>query len=363
VVALAADVREVLADHHSFTVALYEPKMAAITGPFILGLDDTALYRHDHAALRAAIRESDLPGVSETVLAAARKRVAAADGGQIDVVAGLADPAIDEVIANYFGTPGPDTCTQLRWARNLFQEIFINVGNRSGVRNRALADAAEMRPHLDALIAARKRAMESGASVPDDVLTRLLTSQPGGLHDIAIRHNLIGLIVGWIPTVSKAFALAIEELLHRPAQLESAQKAAHEGDRELVGAHVFEALRFRPQNWALLRKCAADRVVAAGTDREARLRAGATVVAGTESAMFDPQAVTAPREFRLDRAPGEYLHFGHGLHTCFGQDINRVQLPALATALLERSRIQRAPGRLGKLRWQGPYPCGLRVSL
>ena len=49
-----ADVREVLADHHAFTVARYAPTMEAITGPFILGLDDTPLYRHDDAALRAA---------------------------------------------------------------------------------------------------------------------------------------------------------------------------------------------------------------------------------------------------------------------------------------------------------------------
>ena len=364
IVTRAADVREILGDHDDFTVELYEPKMAAITGPFILGLDDTALYRHDHGALRAAVRPEDLPAVGEAMLAGARQCVAAAASGRIDVVAELADPAIDGVIAGYFGTPGPDIATQLRWARSLFHEIFINVGNRPAVRERALADAAQMRPHLDALIAARKGAIESGADLPDDVLTRLLRMQrQDGLHDIAIRHNLIGLIVGWIPTVSKAFALAIEELLNRPAELEGAQRAARAGDRELVGTYIFEALRFRPQNWALLRKCAADHTVAAGTRRETRIRAGATVVAATQSAMFDESAVGTPQRFRLDRPPSDYLHFGHGLHTCFGQQINCVQLPALATALLEGPRVQRVPGEAGKLRWRGPYPSGLGVSL
>ncbi|HEV2773725.1 MAG TPA: hypothetical protein VGV57_13035 [Thermoleophilaceae bacterium] len=50
-----ADVREVLADHHAFTVARYAPKMEAIAGPFLLELDDTPLYRHDDAALRACL--------------------------------------------------------------------------------------------------------------------------------------------------------------------------------------------------------------------------------------------------------------------------------------------------------------------
>lgn len=363
IVTLAEDVREVLSDHTNFTVALYEPKMVAITGPFILGLDDTPLYRHDHAALRAAIRPDDLPGLERLVLDAARERVGAA-GGRIDVVAELADPVVDHAIDEYFGSPGPDAATQLRWARNLFEDIFINVRNEEPAHERALADAAEMRPHIDGLIAARKGAIEQGLDVPDDVLTRLLRAQgPDALDDLAIRHNLIGLITGWIPTVSKAFALAVEELLHRPAQLTTAQQAARDGDTDAVAAHVFEAMRFRPQNWGLLRKCPSDRVVAAGTERETTIRAGATVVVATQSAMNDERAVPAPDEFRLDRSWGEYLHFGHGLHTCFGEAINRVQLPALATALLEGPQIRRAGGDAGELRWSGPFPSGLAVEL
>jgi len=305
----------------------------------------------------------DLPAIEQLVLTAARERVAGADG-RIDVVSELTDPVVDHAITEYFGTPGPDTATQLRWARSLFDDIFINVRNQAKVHDQALADAAEMRPHIDGLVAARKAAIEQGQEVPDDVLTRLLRAQgPGALDDLAIRHNLIGLITGWIPTVSKAFALAVEELLSRPDQLASAQRAARDGDTALVAAHVFEAMRFRPQNWGLLRKCAADRVIAAGTDRETVIHAGATVVAATQSAMNDERTVPAPDEFRLDRAWSEYMHFGHGLHTCFGEAINRVQLPALATALLEGPEIRRAPGDAGELRWDGPFPSGLSVAL
>jgi cytochrome P450 len=359
----ADDVREVLADHEHFTVAHYEPKMVEITGPFVLGLDDTALYRHDDAALNAAIRRGDMPQIAEATLAAGRARMVAAAGG-IDVVAGFADPAIDQVIAGYFGTPGPDTATQLRWARNLFEHIFLNVGDKPAVRARALDDAGQMRPHLDALIAARRAAIEAGDEVPDDVLTRLLQHRPddGGLHDIAIRHNLIGLIAGWIPTVSKAFAVAVEELLGRPAELERAQQAARDGDRQRVGAYVFEALRFRPQTWALLRICGKTKTVAPGTDRATEIRQGSKLLVATQSAMFDERAVSAPREFRVDRPWSDYLHFGHGLHTCFGLEINRVHIPALATALLEGPRIRRAPDRSGRLKYSGPYPSSLRVT-
>src|SRR3954454_7902973 len=353
----ANDVHAVLRDHEHFTVSHYEPKMAAVSGPFILGLDDTPLYRRDHAALRAAIRAEDVPQIGAATLAAARERVAAA-GSQIDVVAQLADPVIDRVMSEYFGTPGPDTAMQLGWARDIFQDVFLNIANAPAVHERALAAGAEMRPHLDRLIAERRAALEAGRDVPDDVLTRLLRHRPedGGLHDIGIRHNFIGLIAGWIPTVSKAFAMVVEELLRRPRELAAAQQAARNGDEALVAAYVFEALRFRPQTWALLRICGADQTIAPGTRRATRIREGGRVLVATQSAMFDPRAVEAPEQFRVDRPWSTYLHFGDGLHTCFGLQINRVHLPALATALLEGPPIARLPGHAGRLRTAGPYP-------
>jgi cytochrome P450 len=360
----ADDVRAVLRDHEHFTVSHYGPKMTAASGPFILGLDATELYRRDHAALRAAIRAEDVPALADATLSAARERVAAA-GPRIDVVSQLADPVIDAVMSTYLGTPGPDTATQLRWARNIFQDVFLNVANGAAVHDRALADASDMREHLDRLVAERRAQIEGGEPFPDDVLSRLLRAAPadGGLHDIAIRHNFIGLIAGWIPTVTKAFALVVEELLRRPRELAGAQRAARDGDQALVAAYVFEALRFRPQTWALLRICGAEQTIAPGTRRATTIRAGARVLVATQSAMFDPRAVEAPGRFRVDRPWSTYLHFGDGLHTCFGLEINRVHLPALATALLEGAPIARLSGADGALRNEGPYPSSLGVSL
>ena len=121
-------------------------------------------------------------------------------------------------------------------------------------------------------------------------------------------------------------------------------------------------MRFRPQNWSVLRKCAADRKIAAGTDRETTIEAGAVVVAATLSAMHDERAVDAPEEFRPGRPWDQYMHFGHGLHECFGEQINRVQLPALAMALFERGDVSRAPGDAGEVKWRGDFPSGLRVA-
>ncbi len=365
IVALAEDVREVLGDPKRFTVGLYAPKMEAVTGPFILGVDDTPLYHHDHAAMDRAVRREDMALLGDAMLGYARELVAAArPSGEIDVVGELADPALIRSIDAYFGTPGPDAETQARWARNIFWELFINVTDLAETRERALADAAAWRVHLDGLIDARKQTLARGEDVPDDVLTRLLRFQSEGepnLHDIAIRHNILGNITGWIPTISNAFARIVEELLEREDELERAQEAARAGDRDLVGAYCFEASRFRPQNFALLRFVPKDTVIAAGTDRETKVKAGSTVFAATLSAMHDERAIEDPDDFRVDRPWSDYMLFGYGMHTCYGQQIVRAQLPAMAQALFEGPPIRRAEGRTGKLRFEGPFPSGLTV--
>jgi cytochrome P450 len=365
IVALHEDVVEVLGDPARFTAHLYGPKMEAVTGPFILGVDDVPLYHHDHAAMDRAVTRDDLPRLAERMYETAQELVAACRGdGEIDVVSQLADPAIDSGIGAYFGTPGPDPETHARWARSVFAELFINVGNLPTVRERALAAAAEWRPHLDGLIVARKQQLAAGEDVPDDVLTRLLRYQGEGepnFHDVAIRHNILGNVTGWIPTISNAFARIMDELLDREDELQRAQRAARDGDRKRVAAYCFEASRFNPQNFALLRYVPKDTVIAAGTDRETKVKAGSTVFAATLSAMHDERAIDDPGAFRTDRPWSDYLLFGHGMHTCYGQQIVRAQLPAMAHALWEGPRLKRARGRHGRLRFEGAFPSGLTV--
>jgi cytochrome P450 len=275
----------------------------------------------------------------------------------------LADPTIDAVMSAYFGTPGPGGDAQLRWARDIFDHVFLNVSGKQAVRERALVAAEEMRPHLDAQIAHRRSRLEAGHAEPDDALTRLLRASIDGegLRDIAIRHNLIGLIAGWIPTVSKAFTCAVAEILSRPEVLAGARAAARSTDHETIWRYLLEALRFRPQTWALLRTCTSDHTVAADTRRATRFHGGARVLIATQSAMFDERRITDPETFRIDRPLDSYLHFGHGLHTCFGLAINSVQLPAMAVALFEGPPITLPEPSRGIV-YDRSYPASLTVE-
>jgi hypothetical protein len=44
------------------------------------------------------------------------------------------------------------------------------------------------------------------------------------------------------------------------------------------------------------------------------------------------------------------------MHTCFGHQINLVQLPETAAAILRMNNLRRASGNEGKITYDGPFP-------
>jgi cytochrome P450 len=143
--------------------------------------------------------------------------------------------------------------------------------------------------------------------------------------------------------------------------LQEAQEAARSDNDALLAQYVFEALRFNPNNPGLFRIAAEDYTVAKDKMHATTIPRGTTVVAATQSAMFDDRIVDAPDDFRIGRPSYTYMHFGYGLHTCFGQYINRVQIPGILKPLLKRKGLRRAEGDAGQLQYTGPFPRSLGV--
>jgi cytochrome P450 len=346
------DVVAVLSHDEAFSVEPYRGKMGRLAGDFILGTDDGPRYERDVSILRLAGPRSDIPKLADFMERTADELVGAGDG--LDV-ADVAKRAPARLAGRWLGTPGPDEDTLIRWTLAMFEDIFVNVKDDPAISGAADEAAAGLRPYLDELIAARK-----GDGRADDVLGRLLAMQATpetAFTDAEIRTNLIGIVVGFIPTIATATTLAIDALLDRPDALAGAVRAAWADDVDAVRAHMWEAMRLAPQGPGLLRRASRDFRVGEGTMHETKIPAGTLTFAATQSAMLDGDVVDDPAEFRTDRPPHHYLHFGTGMHACFGRFANALQIPILAKELLRRG-----PVREGPLRKQGPFPESLPVS-
>ena len=367
IVSRAEDVIEVLDREADFEV-VYEPKMRAITGGenFFLGMQDSAAYQRDVSNMRVTVRRSDVADILVPLAAARAAAIVAVAEGQIDVPGELTRrlPAI--LVGAYFGTPGPGNpalgeeasgeLAIIDWTAKLFWYLFIDLAGDEHITGDALAAARDFCAYLDVTIAARK----TSPAQADDILARCLAMQEAGLpgmDDRAIRNNLFGLLIGFVPTLSKAGVQALNGLLDRPAALAGAQAAARADNDALLGAYIFEALRFDPINPVIYRRATRETIIARGTLRARTIPKGTMVMAANLSAMFDPLRVDAPDEFRIDRPWGIYLLWGYGMHTCFGAHINRAILPQILKPLLKLNNLRRAPGAAGQIDAGGtPFP-------
>lgn len=356
-----ADVLEVLARDQDFTVAdVNAVAMDRVNGPFILGMDRSPTGLRERSLLQRCVHAGDDERVRAFAAATAAELIEQArPRGRIDVVQDLARPAAVRMVAHHFGVAGPDEPTMQRWMRTIFHEAFLNAAGSPAVRRAAEASAAQLHAHLDRLIATRQDQIRSGAPTPDDFLTRLVRMQDDEetrLSDEGVRRNVGGVIVGAVETTSKAVAHATEQLLRHRKAFEHARAAALAGDIETVGRYTWEGLRFNPINPVLARRAARPVELAAGTRRARRIAEGRKVYAAVLPAMFDPRAFPHPGQMRTDRPASAYLHFGHGLHACFGRSVNLVQIPELVAALLRLEKLRPAPGADRAMLYDGPFP-------
>jgi len=351
------DVVEVLDRNADFEV-VYEPKMRAITGGdnFFLGMQDTAIYERDVSNMHLAMRRYDVATIVEPAAQRLAEQLVARQTNRIDVPKDLSLLVPTAIVTDYFGIAGAQNDDLINWATLMFWYLFIDLAGDPVIAGKALDAAVACRCAIDAAIASRKAA----GAVKDDVLGRCLVLQKAnqpGMDDLGIRNNLIGLVIGAIPTISKACVQVLDQLLDRPRALQSAQAAARRGDNALLAAHVFEALRFNPINPLIYRRATCDVTIAAGSLRARAIPKGTMVLASNLSAMFDPLKIEAPESFRTDRPWGEYMLWGYGMHTCFGAYINRSVMPAILRPLLAKPGLRRAAGNAGRIDGGGtPFP-------
>ncbi|HEY6873216.1 MAG TPA: cytochrome P450 [Geobacteraceae bacterium] len=352
----SADVREVLSRDDDFEV-VYSPRMEVITGGdnFFLGMQPSGRYTRDVSNMRLVVRRDDVAERVVPFVAARAAELVAGAPGRIDVPQALSLRVPAQLLGDYFGLPGPSEEKMIEWTTILFWYLFADLTAEPEVTARSTAAAAEFRAYLDDAIAARRRQQVAR----DDILGRclLMDGVTPGMDDLGIRNNLIGLMIGAVPTTSKSAVQALDQLLDRPRALVAAQAAARSDDDALLARIVFEALRFNPGNPVIYRRAVRDTVIARNTLRSRKIPKSTMVFAANFSAMFDPLHLPMPHAFRTDRPWEHYMLWGYGLHTCFGDYINRAMIPGLLKPLLKKNGLRRANGSAGRIDAGGtPFP-------
>ncbi len=131
------------------------------------------------------------------------EEIVAGAGGKLDLPQDLTLRIPALMVAEYFGTPGPSEKEMMDWTTIMFWYLFIDLQADPDTIAKAKEAARNCCAYLDKAIAERK----ANPTDADDVLNRCLEMQRAGIpgmDDLGIRNNMIGMLIGAIPTISKA---------------------------------------------------------------------------------------------------------------------------------------------------------------
>lgn len=354
------DVLDMLNRNDDFEV-VYGTRMRKITDGenFFLGMQPGWPYTRDTSAMRLAARMSDVADIVLPRASTLAEDLVAAKsgpgGGKIDLPQDLTLLVPADMVGHYFGTPGPSQDQMISWTTIMFWYLFVDLGADPEIETKAMEAADAGRTYLDTAIAERKASPNDN----EDILNRCLALQAAGtpgMDDLGIRNNIIGLLIGAIPTISKASVLAMDELLRRPDALAGAQKAAQSGDDALLAQYIWEALRFNPHQPLIYRRATRDAIIAPSTLRRRKIPKDTLVMGMSFSATFDGLEIPEANSFRVDRPPETYMTWGYGMHNCFGAAINAAVIPAILKPVLKLKNLRRAPGTEGQMDSTTPFP-------
>lgn len=334
-----------------------------LDGPFVLRMELGPQYLREIEVLRRVAGPQDLPRVRAIAKAEAEQRIRGLGSGRVDVVADLAVPVGMRLITDYLGASDPAPPPDLvLWLRRLAGFIVVGGFNDPTDRQAAEEAAAALRRYVESLMAARRRALETGTA-GDDVLTRLMTmARRGEVDEDLVRRNYTGLLIVSHAVVVNAMALAVDELLRRPDALAGARAVAAVADSTGMTGYALEALRFSPVFPLLSRFSPRPTDLVDGAGKSHPIPAGASIIVGTIAGMCDPGVFRDPAQFDPTRELRNYLIFGHGTHACFGLHIAATEMPEMLIALFKLPGLRRAPGELGEPRYEGPAIVRLQLD-
>jgi cytochrome P450/glutathione S-transferase len=337
-------VEDVLRRDLDFRIAAVNgPRIEEVNGPFILGLDRGAVLTHERPQLYTAVSAIDLGDIRTLVEVEAKRLLdEAVARGRLDLVNGYARLVAARTARRIFGIAGPTEMDLMRVIRAIFQHTFLNLGGDEQVARRAVAAFQELRQWFQSELARRA---QQGIEI-DDVIGRLLAlrrTHADPLDDDGVRRNVAGLLVGSIDTTATSVSQIVASACADPEILARVERDVDDPARMLGWCN--ELLRRWPHNPFLLRQVETD-VTLDGV----AIPAGATVIAYTHAAMFDPSRFPDPRRLDPTRALKLYRHFGGGLHPCSGRAVNDVQIPELV-----RQVIKRGIASADRPRFDGPF--------
>ena len=247
---------------------------------------------------------------------------------EFDLTAELAAPFPVEIISRVLGVPDGER-------QHIREQIDISLHREPGQMDPSPEGVAAM---MDLVVYFMELTQAKRQQPGDDMLSRLIeaTVEVGDGTTTTLSDNEIA---GFCSLLGGAGAETVTKLLGNIAVVfdghpEEWDHARTDPDR--ITRAVEEVLRLLPPSQYQGRFSVEDRTYEGGT-----IPAGHPVLLLTGAATRDPRAFDRPDEFDPDRPPSISIAFGHGLHSCLGAALARMEAKIAIEEIAKRwSRLE-----------------------
>ena len=259
---------------------------------------------------------------------------AIAGRSEFDLAADYSVPLPMKVIAGMIGIPAADWARFRRWSDAILKLSYTMRGmEQDAEAATAMTSFREVTMEMNAYLAdmiAQRRARPA-----DDLLTRLIEAEVDG--ERLTQHEILGffqlLVVAGQDTTSSLITNTVLCLFDSPEQFARLKKQP-----ELLPSAIEEALRYRsPFQW--LMRTPKEPIELHGQT----LKPGELILAMVGSANRDPKQFADADRFDVTRNPNPHIAFGHGIHSCLGAALARMEAKiALGDILGRFPNLERA---------------------
>jgi cytochrome P450 len=280
-----------------------------------------------HTALRGVVRKAFTPNAVDRWRPTVERAVDTLldqfnAGDEVEFVSQLSIDVPVEAICAVLGIEPVDR-PMIRAGTNGLAAVFdpTNVGD---ARDAAIRDALRMVDDVAAVVAER-RVQPTG-----DLISLVLESSTevgGDLDADDLLCQLVFLLAAGNHTTVSMLSSGVLHLLEH-----SRQRAALHADLRLVNAFINESLRLAPPIHIPPPRRVKHPTMLGATE----VPTGALVFQVLGAANRDPRKFDDPGEFRLDRRSNAHLTFNHGIHSCVGAPLARLEGEVVFTRFLTR---------------------------
>ncbi len=240
--------------------------------------------------------------------------------GRMEVVRDFAYQVPMSVILALIGMPDLDREKIKHWSEQIGVFFFIRA-DEPRRREIACEGVTSMVDYIRPLVEERKRDLN------EDIISVLIRAQQeGGLDDMDVISTIILLIFGGHETTMNLITNGTLALMRHPGEWER----LHD-EPEIVEKAVEELLRYDGSVKTTVRWAKED-VELKGTT----FKKGERLLIALSAANRDPAQFSNPDSLDLTRDPNAHVAFAHGIHTCIGGPLARMEAQESLLAMTKR---------------------------